>query len=586
MKLSTLYRYPFAIVFILLAFFLRIDDVGEYAVRWDEAFSVRQAQMDFDLGTEFTARDVHPPLYFWTLHVWIRLTGVSEFAIRSLSLFFSLIGVVAVACFTRRISGNWLAAWIAFALLALSAYHIKWSQDARMYGMTMMFVSLTVYAYIRGRHRLLIAAGIGLLLTHYFGALVFAILTLHRLLFWQKRRAEWRRFIIAIATIAVVCLPWYLYAMGEMRTDANFATFDPKLAYQLFATLYTVSAGTHLYVFEAPVLLISIGFLAVLALHWRNDAYSTALILLGSVLPPLIVTSLALPFIPFHVNGLTERHFAIFFPFVFAGYGTGLALLVQRRRLKMIGILAVVALLMLNAHLASQKRASRYFRDDFRSMMAAVSALSDDESGEPLRIFFASGGRNPVVQYHLDRVGFSEPRNAQGSRDNVVGIPTHTEDVPALMERIVAGFPSFWLLSVEAHLDEPHKDTNQPSRRIAWLDQTHTRRFHIPHGWYNGISLYSRVDDSAYIPDLDTIIPPVVSEARPGDFVRIGVPAGNLVELLHGGQVIDSAVADTWQLHQFHIPARYPNGEYELRVADTSYPFIVANSRQHPEPGS
>ena len=47
-------------------------------------------------GTLRTARDIHPPLYYWLLHLWIRLTGSSEFAIRSLSVFAGLVTAALV----------------------------------------------------------------------------------------------------------------------------------------------------------------------------------------------------------------------------------------------------------------------------------------------------------------------------------------------------------------------------------------------------------------------------------------------------------------------------------------------------------
>ena len=57
-------RGIFLLFGLLLAFYIRIDEVGNWPVRWDEAFSVWEAQMGFPELTEYTAGDVHPPLYF------------------------------------------------------------------------------------------------------------------------------------------------------------------------------------------------------------------------------------------------------------------------------------------------------------------------------------------------------------------------------------------------------------------------------------------------------------------------------------------------------------------------------------------
>lgn len=75
------------------------------------------------------------------------------------------------------------------------------------------------------------------------------------------------------------------------------------------------------------------------------------------------------------------------------------------------------------------------------------------------------------------------------------------------------------------------------------------------------------------------MIPPVIREARPNDQVRIGVPAGATVDLVHAGNILESRRADSWQLLSFDIWPHYPNGEYALRAAGESYAFIVTHSQ-------
>lgn len=122
-----------AIVVLLLAFGLRIDNLGEMPVRFDEAFSVWFSNMDLANFTERTASDIHPPLYYWFFHLWTRLAGTSGFAIRAKAVFFSLITAATVYVFAHRMSQNRLAASLTLLLITLSPYHIQWSQDARMY---------------------------------------------------------------------------------------------------------------------------------------------------------------------------------------------------------------------------------------------------------------------------------------------------------------------------------------------------------------------------------------------------------------------------------------------------------------------
>ncbi len=555
---------------LLLAFYVRADNVGNWPVRWDEAFSVWEAQMDFVVGTRFTAQDVHPPLYFWLLHVWARLAGSSEIAIRGLSVLLSLSTVAVIYLLTLRMSKQRLAAAIAAVLIAVSPFHIEWSQDARNYSLAMLFVSLVVYAYWSWRARLLVISGLGMMLTHYFGAIVIGILVLHRVIYWRELQYGRRRFFQAVAAIAALFALWALYAFPLIRRDPSFATFQPVFAYQLTATLFTVGKDTHLDSYILPVLLISAIYFFGLLLAWRDSRLPTAFVLLGCLLPAAVVSALALPFIPLHVNALQARHYSVFAPFVFAGYGIGFAAMLKRRRLRPAAAVILVGLLVFYGALIRTRADARYFRDDYRSMMAAIAALTDQND----LVFFTSVGRKPVVYYHLGRVGYDVPRNSRAEPINVIGIPRKSDDVAAMMQRVFAGIPRFWLIEIEAHHDEQH------DARTNWLNANYHRIYHIDVGW-NAISLFSS-DENDGIPNIDTLIPPVISEARPGDQVRIGVPAGVRVDLVHSGQVVDSMIADSWMLHQFDVYAYYFNGRYELRVAEESYPFVITHSREFP----
>lgn len=561
------------VLLLLLAFQLRLDAVGDGPLRWDEAYSVWSANMDLRTITERTASDVHPPIYYWFFYFWVRLTGISEFAIRSQAILCGLLTVAVVYSLTLRLSQCRRAAALALGLMVLSPFHIEWSQDARMYAFVTLFVALTLYAYWRCWHRLLIIAGIGAALSHYFGAFVVAIIVLHRLLHWRSQHQNRRQFLSAVAIIGAVCLLWMAFAIGLVRRDSSHATFQPVFTYQFMATLFAVGRDTFIDEYLPIVLPTTAVFFFGLLMAWRDNRRSaTALIALGCLLPPAAISALALPFFPIHVNFLSARYFIVFAPFVYAGYGISLSALLQWQRLRVFGPAACIALLFLNARLTAERRADRYFRDDYRTMMQAIAALAKPDE----RIFFTSGGRKPLVYYHLERARYESIKDRLAEPLTVTGIPDNGDDVPAMMQWVFSGFPRFWLIEIEAHQDDP------PGARLDWINAHYHRIYHIPVNGHNGISLYS-LDPTDPPPQSSAFIPPVVYEARPGDFVRIGVPAGARADLVHSGQVIDTRVAETWMLHQFDIYAFYFNGLYELRVADKRYPFMITHSRDFPQ---
>ena len=564
------------VLILLLAFYLRLDDLGNWPVRWDEAYSVWSANMDLRTLTGHTAADVHPPLHYWFFWFWVRLTGISEFAIRAQAVFFGLMTVAAVFSLTLRLGQSRSASALALLLIATSPFHIEWSHDARMYAFVTLFAKLALYAYWRGRPRLLVIAGIGAALSHYFGAFVVAIIALHRLLHWKAQARQRRQFLGAMALIGGVCLLWLAFAFDLIRRDPSRAVFRPVFTFQLMATLFTVGREVHIDQYLPLVLALATVFFLGLFMAWRHNLRSaTILIALGCLLPPAGIALTALPFIPVHVHFLSARYFVIFAPLVFAGLGIGLAQMLQRRRLQVVGIAACMALLITNAGLIAERRASLYYRDDHYSMMRAVAALAQPDE----QIFYISGGRKPLVYYYLDRAGYKAKKDALAQPLTVSRVPDHGDDVPAMMQGLFSGLARFWLIVIEPDKNHP------PGARLEWIDAHFHRIYHIPVNWQNSISLYS-LDPSDRPPQGNAVIPPVISEARPGDVVRIGAPAGTQVDLIHSGQVVDSRYADTWMLHQFDIYSFYFNGLYYLRVGDEIYPFEITHSQDFPGAGA
>ena len=158
---------------LLLAAALRLHQLGAQSLWNDEGNSVVQAQRSLDEIARHSARDIHPPGYYWLLHGWQRTVGSSELALR---LFSALASVLSVACLYvpgRRMAGR--AAGLAAALfLALNGFSIWYAQETRMYALLALWgaaAALALDALLRRPTRgkvaalaLLNAAG---LWTHY-----------------------------------------------------------------------------------------------------------------------------------------------------------------------------------------------------------------------------------------------------------------------------------------------------------------------------------------------------------------------------------------------------------------------------------
>src|ERR1700757_5451889 len=75
---------------------LRIVKLGSESLWLDEAYSIYTSQESLPAIVQETSKDVHPPLYYFVLHYWIRSFGISEFAVRFLSVIFGVMAIAAI----------------------------------------------------------------------------------------------------------------------------------------------------------------------------------------------------------------------------------------------------------------------------------------------------------------------------------------------------------------------------------------------------------------------------------------------------------------------------------------------------------
>jgi mannosyltransferase len=149
----------------------------------DEALSVNIAKAPLGDIAGLLERDGHPPLYYWMLHGWIELFGDGPVAVRSLSAVFGLIAIALVFVLGRRLGGPALGL-VAAAVLAVSPYGVRYSSEARMYELVVVFVLVGWLLLDVALHRtpraaapalagLAVVSG-ALLLTHYWAAFLLA----------------------------------------------------------------------------------------------------------------------------------------------------------------------------------------------------------------------------------------------------------------------------------------------------------------------------------------------------------------------------------------------------------------------------
>ncbi len=309
-------------VIIFLGLVLRIHQLTDRSLWFDEAFSWRLIQFPFLEMLQRVGLDNHPPLYFILLKVWAAIFSDSALALRSLSILFGGLTIFGTYLFALEAFGKDLLpagtndglqphgrgiGLLAAGLVALSAFHIRYSQELRMYTMAATLAVFSSWALFRalqppsrlGRWLLYGLFALLLAYTHYYGLFTLAaqavfiaalILVRARWSLPQVIRDPGLRHALFTAAIAsVLWLPW-LPAFLRQRSQVQ-ATFwsHPTTRWDialLCYNMFTVRCDYYTPPYQRQLLAADASILILWLL--RRKAGAAECYVLGSIVLPLI----------------------------------------------------------------------------------------------------------------------------------------------------------------------------------------------------------------------------------------------------------------------------------------------------------
>ena len=91
----------------------------------------------------------HPPLYYVLAKVWVDFLGDSVYALRTLSVLFSGLGLLAMYWFVRELAASRRAALTAMLLMGVSPLFILYGQEAREYALWTLTLLVSSAALLR-----------------------------------------------------------------------------------------------------------------------------------------------------------------------------------------------------------------------------------------------------------------------------------------------------------------------------------------------------------------------------------------------------------------------------------------------------
>lgn len=292
------------IVLVAVGFILRLVALGIPELWYDEAFGRLITLLPFNRMIAATAGDVHPPLWYIIMWLWVRLVGHnSEFLFRLPSVFFSLAAIPVAWRLMKHLAISDPAKLVVAAWLALGPFELYFGQEGRMYSLLQLVFLVAVLAAIECRWWLLGISTVALLYTHNYG--LFYVATLAGLMVLIYLTGPFKKMypiipgFISLAIAGLCYMPWLIFVLlGQMNTISSGYWIEPVTPGAVVYTLTIFLFGPFTRQFVLAATLVAVGLLVwsvlklgrrsrSVELYWLAAAPAVIAILAGLVWRPL-----------------------------------------------------------------------------------------------------------------------------------------------------------------------------------------------------------------------------------------------------------------------------------------------------------
>lgn len=299
---------------------ISLATIAQSSIWFDEAFSAYIIRFNFLEIWQFTAVDVHPPLYYWLLKLWSLLFGTTDVALRSMSVLFAGVAIVFGYLLIHRKFGRKTAMYGLVAMV-LSPVIIRYSQEMRMYTLVLALALAATYvlqlAVERGQRKLWVIYGVLISLgmwTHYFAAIVWLAHWAWRAIMVAKEtRGRSKKFrtafftkdwLIAHAVAIGLYITWLPYLVKQLSIVQAFGYWIPPVSPVTLTNFFTNSVLYRNQDGLTPWL--TLGFVVLMALSiWlsirgfkalKKPQRATYMLLLTlAFVPPLLLVLTSMP---------------------------------------------------------------------------------------------------------------------------------------------------------------------------------------------------------------------------------------------------------------------------------------------------
>jgi uncharacterized membrane protein len=388
---------------LVLSGLLRIFAINQ-SLWLDEATTALTTKLSyFDIFTQFTPKDFHPPLYYFLMKFITSFSGNSEIALRVPSVFAGIATVFVIYLIGKKLFTKQIGI-VAALLLATSPLHIYYSQEARMYSITALLVSLVVYFWIRAtvdrNRKWWVLFAVCILLTVGFDYLAGVIL-LPLFILTVRNKSQLKAFLVSLIPLilaGVVYSPVLISQLSSgLQVQGNANGWWNILGVTNLKNLLLVPVkfligrisftNKYLYAGLVSIFFLTVGYLSMKA---RGIKYSNTIFLW--LLWPVIVLALVGLFVPVFV------YFRILFclPALYLVCSVGLFRIKEDLFLPFLSLLLVGNLFFSYLYLSNVS----FQREDWKSLSETITNESKD--GSAITVFVQNAQMEAYRYYQKD----------------------------------------------------------------------------------------------------------------------------------------------------------------------------------------
>jgi 4-amino-4-deoxy-L-arabinose transferase-like glycosyltransferase len=299
--MSRLNRLLLLIGLLLFGFWLRLYQLDGQSLWWDEGISLHLATSSFAEIVANRVTNIHPPLYFFLLKIWVALTGTTAFAARYFSVMASFLQMPLVFALLRRWFGRNTAV-IGLVLTAVWSLSVIYGQEVRVYAfLPLIYLALLLLTQqalldIPKRKTWLWLALLQWIGLHLHYNILFLLIFLNGWALWRLWRTPrlWTWLKVQTA-VGLGSLPWAISVIlnrlaGQAQTNlASFSTEPPVWSFIIpqvwgFHLTGLVNIFSNVWLQMGGVaLILLIGLLSLWAR--RKESGRSAMLLLIWLLP-------------------------------------------------------------------------------------------------------------------------------------------------------------------------------------------------------------------------------------------------------------------------------------------------------------